>query len=109
MSRASRDVASLTIDQIQTGLRSKQFSAVELVTAALKFAEAENPKTNAYLSFCPERALSAAENIDHKIAQGEDSGVLAGVPIAVKDVILTRGVRTTCGSKLLANYVPPYD
>ena len=58
----------------------------------------ENPKTNAYLTFSPERALAAAEAVDRKIAAGEDPGALAGVPIAVKDVIVTSGLRTTCGS-----------
>jgi len=69
----------------------------------------ENSRTNAYLSFCADRALAAARQVDRQLAGGEDPGPLAGVPIAVKDVILTKGVRTTCGSKLLANYIPPYD
>ena len=73
------------------------------------FAEAENPKTNAYLTFSPERALAAARAVDQKIAAGEDPGPLAGVPIAMKDVILTRGLRTTCASRMLENYIPPYD
>jgi aspartyl-tRNA(Asn)/glutamyl-tRNA(Gln) amidotransferase subunit A len=94
---------------VREGLLSRRFSAVELAAEALRFAQAENPKTNAYLHFSPERALSSAKRVDEQIARGEDPGPLAGVPVAVKDVILTKGVRTTCGSKLLANYVPPYD
>src|SRR5215469_5138248 len=98
-----------TIDSIRAGLKTKQFSAEELARQTLAFAEAENPKTNAYLTLSPERALAAARRIDEKLAAGEDPGPLAGVPIAIKDVILTRGLRTTCGSRLLANYIPPYD
>ena len=103
------NVATLTIDQVRIGLASKTFSAAELTRAAIEFAEAENPKTNAYLTFSPERALTAALAVDHKIAAGQDPGPLGGVPIAVKDVILTKGVRTTCASKLLEHYIPPYD
>lgn len=103
------EVASLTIAQVRDGLRAKKFSAVELAAEALRFAEAENPKTNAYLTFSREVAESAARDVDARIARGEDPGLLGGVPIAVKDVISTKGVRTTCGSKMLEHYVPPYD
>src|SRR5262249_47775348 len=102
-------IASLTIDQVRDGLRERRFSSVELTAEALRFAEAENPKTNAYISFSEDRALAASRRVDEKLARGEDPGPLGGVPVAVKDVIVTKGVRTTCGSKLLAHYIPPYD
>jgi aspartyl-tRNA(Asn)/glutamyl-tRNA(Gln) amidotransferase subunit A len=102
-------IAGLTIDSVREGLRSRAFSATELAQEALRFAEAENPKTNAYLTFSYERALQAARRVDAKIAAGEDPGPLAGAPVAVKDVIITKGVRTTAGSRLLERYIPPYD
>ena len=105
----SSPLHELSIDSIREGLLAKKFSAEELTRQSLAYAETENPKTNAYLTFSPERALAAARAVDTKIAGGEEPGALAGVPIAVKDVIVTRGLRTTCGSKLLANYIPPYD
>jgi aspartyl-tRNA(Asn)/glutamyl-tRNA(Gln) amidotransferase subunit A len=103
------NIASLTIDEVQEGLRKRSFSAVELALEALRFAEAENQKTNAYLHFSSGRALAAAARVDEKIARGEEPGPLGGVPVAVKDVILTKDLKTTCGSKLLENFVPPYD
>jgi aspartyl-tRNA(Asn)/glutamyl-tRNA(Gln) amidotransferase subunit A len=103
------NIASLTISEIRRGLAAKKFSAVELAQEALAFAKAENPKTNAYLTFCDDRALAAAAAVDARLAAGEDPGQLAGVPVGVKDVIVTKGVRTTCGSKILEKYVPPYN
>jgi len=99
----------MTVDSIRADLLAKKTSAEEIAREALKFAEAENPKTNAYLTFAPERALASAREVDRKIAANEDPGPLAGVPIAVKDVILTRGLRTTCASRMLETYIPPYD
>jgi aspartyl-tRNA(Asn)/glutamyl-tRNA(Gln) amidotransferase subunit A len=103
------EIGTANIGQVREGLRGKCFSAVELTREALRFAEAENSKTNGYLHFSEERALAAAVRVDEQIARGEDPGLLAGVPIAVKDVIVTKGVRTTCASRLLADYIPPYD
>src|SRR3984885_12114417 len=102
-------IASLTIEQVQAGLAARKFSAVELAQSALQFAQAENPKTNAYLHFCPERALAAAERVDKKLAAGENAGRLAGVPLWVKMVLVTEGVRTTGASRMLEHYISPYD
>src|SRR5207302_1513877 len=77
--RPAMNIATLTIDDVRDGLRKRSFSAAELATEALRFAQAENPKTNAYLHFSPERALAAAARVDEKLARGEDAGPLAGV------------------------------
>jgi len=98
-----------SIDSIRAGLLAKEFTAKELALEAIAHGQAQNPQTNAFLTFSPERALLAALEVDRKVSLGEDPGALAGVPIAIKDVIVTKGLRTTCGSKLLEKYVPPYD
>ena len=103
------DIATLTIGAIQEGLRKKTFSAAELTAETLRRAEQENTRTNAYLTFSGKRAQEAARTVDEKLARGEDAGPLAGVPVGIKDVIITKDLLTTCGSRLLADYIPPYD
>ncbi len=103
------DIPALTVSAVREGLLSKRFSATELTKEALAFAERENPFTNAFLTFSPERAVAAAARVDHEIATDGYVGMLAGVPLGVKDVIVTKGLRTTCGSRSLEHYIPPYD
>jgi aspartyl-tRNA(Asn)/glutamyl-tRNA(Gln) amidotransferase subunit A len=98
-----------TIASIQTSLRTKKISAREITTEFYADIDRRNPSLNAYLALSRDRAFAQADRVDVATACGEKLGPLAGVPIAVKDVINTAGVRTTCGSKILETYVPPYD
>src|SRR6202163_4771334 len=98
-----------TIERVREALASKKISARELSTDYYERIAARNPELNAYLSLSEERAFAQADSMDALVAAGKPLPPLAGVPIAIKDVISTRGVRTTCGSKILEHYVPPYD
>jgi aspartyl-tRNA(Asn)/glutamyl-tRNA(Gln) amidotransferase subunit A len=103
------DLTALTATDIRELLTRRQVSAQELVRAHLDAIEQRDKEVRAYLTLCPERALEKAKQVDALIEAGEDLPPLAGVPTAIKDVILTRGVRTTCASKILCNYIAPYD
>jgi aspartyl-tRNA(Asn)/glutamyl-tRNA(Gln) amidotransferase subunit A len=98
----------LTIHQAQALLRSGQISSVELTRALLDRILAIDNDVRAYLSLLPEEALAQAEAADRRRAAGDDTPVL-GVPLAIKDVICTQGVTTTCGSRILENFIPPFD
>jgi len=98
-----------TIDGVRTALTDKKISARELCADFYKSIGARNPELNAFLALSPERAYRQADKVDALIATGKPLPPLAGVPIAVKDVISTRGITTTCGSKILENYIPPFD
>ncbi|MGA2097103.1 MAG: Asp-tRNA(Asn)/Glu-tRNA(Gln) amidotransferase subunit GatA [Candidatus Acidiferrum sp.] len=98
-----------TIDGVREALAAKKVSARELAADFYKRIAERNPALNAYLMLSEERAYAQADRIDALVASGKPLPELAGVPIAIKDVISTKSVRTTCGSKILEHYVPPYD
>ncbi len=104
----SLDISNWKIDDVLRSLRSREATATEICQASLARIAAENPKNNSLITVTPERALARAAAIDRMAASGEQLPPLAGVPVAVKDVIVTEGVRTTCASRILDNYVPPY-
>ena len=99
----------LTIDSIREGLQQKKFSARELAEQALEQARAGNESSGIFLSFTPEKAYEAADRVDSQVANREQLGPLAGVPIAIKDVLLSSGTKTTCASRALENFIAPYD
>ena len=98
-----------TISSVKSALAAKKISARELATEFFTRIDAQNPTLNAYLTLSPERAYAQADKIDALIASGKPLPPLAGVPIGIKDVLSTRGIRTTCGSKILENHFPAYD
>jgi aspartyl-tRNA(Asn)/glutamyl-tRNA(Gln) amidotransferase subunit A len=87
----------------------KKVKAIEIVNNLFQRIKIIEPNVNAYLTLCEEQALADAERIDEKIAKREKLGQLAGIPIAIKDNICTDGIKTTCASKILGNFIPPYD
>ncbi len=97
----------LTLHAALKGLRSGNFTAVELTQALLDRIAALDPNVCAYLTVTAERALAQAQVADERRSCGEDAPLL-GLPLAIKDVLSTAGVRTTCGSRILDNYVPPF-
>lgn len=95
--------------EVVEGLTGGQFTAEEYVTAILKRIEKIEPKVHSFITLDVEGALSSAKIMDKKIREKEDIGQLAGVIVGIKDNISTQGIRTTCASKILENYVPTYD
>ena len=103
------DLQSLTIDAARAAIQERRTTAFALAEDFYLRIEKQDPEIGAYLTLSKERALTKAAEIDALAAKGEKLPPLGGVPVAIKDVMATRDVRTTAGSKMLGNYVPPYD
>ena len=102
-------LAGLTAAAIRARVARREVSAEEVVRAHLDRIEAVEPAVDAFLAIAPERALAKARRLDTALAAGAPAPPLAGVPIAVKDILHVSGLATTCGSRILAGYRPPFE
>jgi aspartyl-tRNA(Asn)/glutamyl-tRNA(Gln) amidotransferase subunit A len=103
------DLRNLTIEAARSAVVEGRTTATALAESYFAKIESDDAKIGAYLMLSKERALAKAAEVDSQVKKGEKLPPLAGVPLGVKDVLVTKGVRTTAGSKILGNYIPPYD
>src|SRR3954463_781872 len=99
----------LTAASTRTAIEERQFTAAAVVEEFYKKIATDDAEINGYLTLSKERALAQATRIDKLADKGDPLPPLAGVPMAIKDVMVTKGIRSTAGSKILGNYIPPYD
>src|ERR671918_2508985 len=103
------NLPALTLHEAAEKLRQREISSHELTAAVFDRIMATEDKVHSYITLCREAALQQAEHADGLFKKGNDLSPLAGIPIALKDNFLTLGIRTTCASKILNNFIPPYD
>jgi aspartyl-tRNA(Asn)/glutamyl-tRNA(Gln) amidotransferase subunit A len=103
------DLCRLTIHQLHDLLVKKEVTSREATEALYRRIKVVDQKLRAYLLLTKEEAYRQADEVDRKIAKGEEIGDLSGIPMGLKDILCTKGIRTTCGSNILENYVPFYD
>ena len=103
------ELYELTAHELRDLIRSKKASAVEITQSLLNRIERTDDRIGSYLTVCREEALERAKKVQERIDRGEVQSALAGIPMALKDNMCTEGIKTTCGSKMLHNFVPPYN
>lgn len=103
------DITKMTALEVGAAIKEKKLTVADAVRAQLEAIEKTDGKINAYISVCGEEAMRRAEEVQAKIDSGELTGPLAGVPIAIKDNICMAGIKTTCASKILGDFKPPYN
>lgn len=103
------DIIKLSAIEMREKLKDGEISSRDIVEAHIKRIDEIDGKLNAFITVTKEEALDTADKIDKKIKNGEKLGLLAGIPIGLKDNIITYGIKTTCGSKMLENFIPPYE
>ncbi|NMC74133.1 MAG: Asp-tRNA(Asn)/Glu-tRNA(Gln) amidotransferase subunit GatA, partial [Geobacteraceae bacterium] len=102
------ELYELTIHELHEKLKKREVSSVEATKSLLSRIESVEEKVKSFITVTPEEALKNAEEADKRIAAGE-MDLLTGIPIALKDIFLTKGILTTCASRILSNFIPPYD
>lgn len=103
------EIQAMTAFEIKKGIEEGKFTSEEIVKMLFERIKEVDPKVEAYITLCEEEAIKSAKIVDEKARKGEKLGKFAGVPIAIKDNICTDGVKTTCASKILEDFIPPYD
>ena len=105
----SNDLTRLTAAQLSAGLRAGEYSSEDVTRAHLDRIEQTDSVLGSFLTVEPEQALATARDVDSRRAAGEELHPYAGVPVSVKDVVVTEGIRTTAASRILEDWIPPYD
>lgn len=106
---AARSGTAKMISELHNKLINKETTSVSITNEYLKKIKETNHRYNAFITVCEETALKQAEDADKRLSAGKDVTRLTGIPIGIKDLLATKGIRTTCASKILENYVPPYS
>ncbi|MCK5733369.1 MAG: Asp-tRNA(Asn)/Glu-tRNA(Gln) amidotransferase GatCAB subunit A, partial [Candidatus Latescibacteria bacterium] len=103
------DLCGATAYQLRDEIAAGRVTSVAVTEAMLRTIAQRDGELNAYISLMADTALEKAREVDERAKRGDALGPLAGIPVAVKDLICTKGARTTCGSRMLESFVPPYD